>query len=69
MQGRLLDAKGYRLVVFATRAMVCDKRTHCLILDILASARGRVLERSHFLILLLLILLISLYILSLFSPQ
>ena len=45
---------------------MCDKRTHCLILDILTSARGRVLERSHFLILLL---LISLYILSLFSPQ
>ena len=48
---------------------MCDKRTHCLILDYLASARGRVLERSHFLILLLLILLISLYILCLFSPQ
>ena len=47
---------------------MCDKRTHCLILDILASARGRVLERSHFLILLLLILLISLYILSIFTP-
>ena len=43
--------------------------TYCLILDTLASARGRVILRSHFLILLLLILLISLYILSLFSPQ
>ena len=53
-------AKGYRLVVIATRAMVCDTRAHCLILDYLASARGRVLERSHFLILLLLILLLSL---------
>ena len=48
---------------------MCDTRAHCLILDYLAYARGRVLERSHFLILLLLILLISLYILSLFSPQ
>ena len=55
--------------MIATRAMVCDTRAHCLILDYLASERGRVLERSHFLILLLLILLISLYILSLFSPQ
>ena len=63
------SSEGYRLVVIATRAMVCYKRTHCLILDYLASARGRVLERSHFLILLLLILLIYLYILSLFSPQ
>ena len=43
--------------------------TYCLILDILTSARGRVILRSHFLILLLLILLISLYILTLFSPQ
>ena len=44
--------------------------THLLlILDILASARGRVILRSHFLILLLLILLMSLYILTLFSPQ
>ena len=48
---------------------MCDTRAHCLILDYLASARGRVLERSHFLILLLLILLISPYILSLFSLQ
>ena len=39
---------------------MCDKRTHCLILLYLAGARGRVLDRSHFLILLLLILLISL---------
>ena len=30
---------------------MCDTRAHCLILDYLASARGRVLERSHFLIL------------------
>ena len=52
------------LVVFATRATVCDKRTHCLILNSLASARGRVILRSHFLILLLLIILISLYILT-----
>ena len=39
---------------------MCDTRAHCLLLDYLASSRGRVLERSHFLILLLLILLISL---------
>ena len=39
---------------------MCDTRARCLILNYLASARGRVLERSHFLILLLLILLISL---------
>ena len=56
-----------RLVVFATRAMVCDTRTHCLILNSLASVRGRVILRSHFLILLLLIILISLYILTYFK--
>ena len=55
-------AKGIRLVVFATRAMVCDTPTHYLILNSLASARGRVILRSHFLILLLLIILISLYL-------
>ena len=60
-------AKGIRLVVFATRAMVCDTPTHYLILNSLASARGRVILRSHFLILLLLIILISLYILTYFS--
>ena len=60
-------ARVIRLVVFATRATVCDTRTHCLILNSLASARGRVILRSHFLILLLLIILISLYILSYFS--
>ena len=60
-------AKGIRLVVFATRAMVCDTPTHYLILNSLASARGRVILRSHFLILLLLIFLISLYILTYFS--
>ena len=54
-------AKGIRLVVFATRAMVCDTPTHYLILNSLASARGRVILRLHFLILLLLIILISLY--------
>ena len=60
-------AKGIRLVVFATRAMVCETPTHYLILNSLASARGRVILRSHFLILLLLIILISLYILPYFS--
>ena len=55
-------AKGIRLVVFATRVMVCDTPTHYLILNSLASARGRVILHSHFLILLLLIILISLYI-------
>ena len=54
-------ARVIRLVVFAIRAMVCDTHTHCLILNSLASARGRVILRSHFLILLLLIILISLY--------
>ena len=48
---------------------MCDERTHSLILDYLASARGRVLDRSHFLILLLLILLISFTFPFLFSPQ
>ena len=52
-------AKGIRLVVFATRAMVCETPTHYLILNSLAFARGCVILRSHFLILLLLIILIS----------
>ena len=52
-------AKGIRLVVFATRAMVCETPTHYLILDPLAFARGCVILRSHVLILLLLIILIS----------
>ena len=47
---------------------MCDTSAHCPILDYLASARGCVLERSHFLILLLLILLISLYSFSIFTP-
>ena len=46
---------------------MCDTHTHYLILNSLASARGRVILRSHFLILLLLIILISLYILTYFS--
>ena len=57
-------ARVIRLVVFATRATVCDTRTHSLIVNSLASARGHVILRSHFLILLLLIILISLYILT-----
>ena len=52
-------AKGIRLVVFATRAMVFETPTHYLILNPLALARGCVILRSHFLILLLLIILIS----------
>ena len=51
-------AKGYRLVVIASRAMVCKTRTYYLILYPLAYARGCVILRSHILILLLLILLI-----------
>ena len=51
-------AKGYRLVVFATRAMVCKTPTYYLILYPLAYARGCVILRSHILILLLFILLI-----------
>ena len=62
-----LVTKGIRLVGFATRAMVCESPTHYLILNSLAIARGRVILRSHFLILLLLIILISLYILTYFS--
>ena len=54
-----LVTKGIRLVGFATRAMVSKSPTHCLILNSLAFARGRVILRSHFLILLLLIILIS----------
>ena len=54
-----LVTKGIRLVGFATRAMVRESPTHCLILNSLAFARGRVILRSHFLILLLLIILIS----------
>ena len=57
-----LVTKGIRLVGFATRAMVCESPTHYLILNSLAYARGRVILRSHFLILLLLIILISHYI-------
>ena len=54
-----LVTKGIRLVGFATRAMVCETPTHYLILNSLAFARGRVILRSHFLILILLIILIS----------
>ena len=56
-----LVTKGIRIVGFATRAMVCESPTHYLILNSLAFARGRVILRSHLLILLLLIILISLY--------
>ena len=52
-------AKGYRLVVIASRAMVCKTPTYYLILNSLASARGCVILRSHILFPLLLILLIS----------
>ena len=52
-------AKGYRLVVIASRAMVCKTPTHYLILNSLAFARGCVILRSHILFPLLLILLIS----------
>ena len=51
-------AKGYRLVVIASRAMVCKTPTYYLILYPLAYTRGCVILRSHILILLLLILLI-----------
>ena len=51
-------AKGYRLVVIASRAMVCKTPTYYLILNFLAYTRGCVFLRSHILILLLLILLI-----------
>ena len=54
-----LVTKGIRLVGFATRVMVCESPTHYLILNSLAFARGCVILRSHFLILLLLIILIS----------
>ena len=54
-----LVTKGIRLVGFATKAMVCESPTHYLILNSLAFARGCVFLRSHFLILLLLIILIS----------
>ena len=62
-----LVTKGIRLVGFATRAMVSESPTHYLILNSLAFARGRVILHSHFLILLLLIILISHYILPYFS--
>ena len=52
-------AKGYRLVVIASRAMVCKTPTYYLILNSLAFARGCVILRSHILFPLLLILLIS----------
>ena len=52
-------AKGYRLVVIASRAMVCKTPTYYLILNSLAFARGCVISRSHILFPLLLILLIS----------
>ena len=48
---------------------MCDERTHSLILDYLAAAREHVLDCSHFLILLFLILLISFTFPFLFSPQ
>ena len=44
-----------------------ESPTHYLILNSLAFASGRVILRSHFLILLLLIILISHYILPYFS--
>ena len=52
-------AKGYRLVVIASGAMVCKTPTYYLILYPLAFARGCVILRSHILFPLLLILLIS----------
>ena len=52
-------AKGYRLVVIASRAMVCKTPTYYLILNSLAFARGCVIFRSHILFPLLLFLLIS----------
>ena len=52
-------AKGNRLVVIASRAMVCKTPTYYLILNSLAFARGCVILRSHILFPLLLILLIS----------
>ena len=52
-------AKGYRLVVIASRAMVCKTPTYYLIFNSLAFARGCVILRSHILFPLLLILLIS----------
>ena len=52
-------AKGYRLVVIASRAMVCKTPTYYLILNSLAFVRGCVILRSHILFPLLLILLIS----------
>ena len=52
-------AKGYRLVVIASRAMVCKTPTYYLILNSLAFARGCVILRSHILFPLLFILLIS----------
>ena len=55
-------AKGYRLVVIASRAMVCKTPTYYLILNSLAFARGCVILRSHILFPLLLILLISYHI-------
>ena len=42
-------AKGYRLVVIASRAMVCKTPTYYLILNSLAFARGCVILRSHIL--------------------
>ena len=42
-------AKGYRLVVIASRAIVCKTPTHYLILNSLAFARGCVILRSHIL--------------------
>ena len=51
--------KGYRLVVIASRAMVCKTPTYYLILNSLTFARGCVILRSHILFPLLLILLIS----------
>ena len=55
-------AKGYRLVVIASRAIVCKTPTHYLILNSLAFARGCVILRSHILFPLLLLLLISRHI-------
>ena len=46
-----------------------DERHHSVIVDYLAPAIERVLDCSHFLILLLLILLISFTFLFPFSPQ
>ena len=59
--------KGYSASGLRYQSDVCESPTHYLILNSLAFARGHVILRSHFLILLLLIILISHYILTYFS--